>query len=159
LKGEGAGYRWYRTAVDLPPFLQGRELAIGFGPVEEVYEVYAEGFSVGRFGHWLPQPASPANRNLVFPVSPGLIRGSTLHIRSVFDIVLVVVILSVLYFRFRMRKKLAIALLLATSAMRAQPPKASTLVVEGLGKGASRRGRMIMLHLRQSCRMQSRPDS
>jgi hypothetical protein len=79
-----SGFRWYRTMVKLPAQLGGRELAIDVGPVDEVYEVYVEGVSVGRFGLWQPKPESPFNRDLTFAIPPGLIKvskqGSTAHI-------------------------------------------------------------------------------
>ncbi len=50
------------------------------GPIDEVFEVYVEGVSVGRFGRWEPKPESPFNRNLAFPIPPGLVKGSTVHI-------------------------------------------------------------------------------
>src|SRR5580698_1512342 len=71
-----SGFRWYRTTVELPEQLEGRELAIGLGPIDEVYEVYVEGVSVGRFGRWEPRPESPFNRNLTFAIPPGLIKVS-----------------------------------------------------------------------------------
>jgi len=75
-----SGFRWYRTTVVLPERLEGRELAIDVGPLDEVYEVYVEGVSVGRFGRWEPRPESPFNRNLTFAIPPSLIKGSTVHI-------------------------------------------------------------------------------
>ena len=74
------GYRWYRTSVALPPALVGRDLAIGMGPASEVYEIYVEGASSGRFGRWQPTPASPFDRNLSFAIPPALIHGPTIHI-------------------------------------------------------------------------------
>jgi hypothetical protein len=79
-----SGYRWYRTTVELPERLEGRELAIGIGPLDEVYEVYVEGVSVGRFGRWEPKHESPFSRDLAFSIPPGLVKiskgGSTVHI-------------------------------------------------------------------------------
>jgi hypothetical protein len=74
------GFHWYRTTVELPAQLEGRELAIGMGGIDEVYEVYVEGVPVGRFGRWAPRPASPFDRDLTFAIPPGLIKGSTVHI-------------------------------------------------------------------------------
>jgi sigma-B regulation protein RsbU (phosphoserine phosphatase) len=74
------GFLWYRTTVSLPTSLQGRDLAIGMGPFDEVYEVYVEGVSVGRLGHWTPRPESPFDRNLTFPIPPGLIKGQMVHL-------------------------------------------------------------------------------
>jgi hypothetical protein len=75
-----SGFRWYRTTVALPATLQGRDLAIGFGPLDEVFEVYVEGVSVGRFGHWMPRPESPFDRNLTFAVPAKLIPVPAVHI-------------------------------------------------------------------------------
>ncbi len=75
-----SGYRWYRATVDLPESLRGRDLGIGIGPLDEVYDVYAEGVSVGRFGDWQPRPQSPFNRNLCFRIPAGLIPRSNVHI-------------------------------------------------------------------------------
>ena len=74
------GFLWYRTAISLPASLRDRELAIGMPPFDEVYEVYVEGVSVGRFGHWTPSPESPFDRNLTFPIPPGLIKGQIVPI-------------------------------------------------------------------------------
>ncbi len=74
------GYHWYRTTVDLPAALRGRQLAIGMGPIDEVYEVFVEGVPVGVFGRWEPKPESPFSRNLTFPISPELARGAQMHI-------------------------------------------------------------------------------
>jgi hypothetical protein len=74
------GFLWYRTTVSLPASLQGRDLAISMGPFDEVYEVYVEGVSVGRFGQWTPRPESPFDRNLTFPIPPGLLKGQTVPI-------------------------------------------------------------------------------
>jgi sigma-B regulation protein RsbU (phosphoserine phosphatase) len=80
VKDEKPGFQWYRTTVELPAFLRGRELGIGVGPIEEVYEVYVEGIPVGRFGHWLPQPESPDDQNMTFTVPAALVQGTTVHI-------------------------------------------------------------------------------
>jgi phosphoserine phosphatase RsbU/P len=74
------GYHWLRTTATLPSVLAGRDLAIGLGPTDEVFEVYVEGVSIGRFGHWDPRPASPFDRNLTFAIPPGLVHGSEVHI-------------------------------------------------------------------------------
>lgn len=74
------GFRWYRTTVMLPASLQGRPLAIGMGPIDEVYEVYVDGFSIGRFGRWEPKPASAFSRNVSFAIPSGRIHGTTLQI-------------------------------------------------------------------------------
>jgi hypothetical protein len=74
------GFRWYRTTVTLPSSLQGRDLAIGIGPLDEVYEIYVEGVLVGRFGHWTPKPESPFNRNLSFPIPAGTVKSPVVHI-------------------------------------------------------------------------------
>jgi phosphoserine phosphatase RsbU/P len=75
-----SGYRWYRATVTLPASLQGRPLAIGMGAMEEVYEVYVEGVSVGRFGHWQPSPDGPFARSVYFSIPAAQIHGTTLHI-------------------------------------------------------------------------------
>jgi hypothetical protein len=74
------GYRWYRATVDIPNGLLGRDLGVGVGPLDEVYEVFVEGISVGRFGHWDPRPESPHNRNVCFRVPARLISGNTVHV-------------------------------------------------------------------------------
>jgi sigma-B regulation protein RsbU (phosphoserine phosphatase) len=75
-----SSFRWYRTSVVLPPSLQGRDLAIGMGPFDEVWEVYVEGILVGRFGHWTPQPESSFNRNLTLPIPAGTVKAPVVHI-------------------------------------------------------------------------------
>ena len=42
--------------------------------------LYVEGVPVGRFGHWTPRPESPFDRNLTFPIPPGVINGQVVHI-------------------------------------------------------------------------------
>jgi hypothetical protein len=74
------GFRWYRTTVTLPPSLRSRDLAIGMGPLDEVYEIYVEGVLVGRFGHLTPRPESHFNRNLTFPIPSGTVRSPVVHI-------------------------------------------------------------------------------
>lgn len=74
------GFRWYRATVTLPPSLLGRDLAIGIGPLDEAYEIYVEGVPVGHFVHWTPQPESPFNRNLSFPIPAGTVRSPVVHI-------------------------------------------------------------------------------
>ena len=75
-----SGYQWYRTTVSLPEALEGRELAIGMGTLSEVYDLYVEGVLIGRFGHWTPRPESPFDRNITYPIPPGIVKGSTVHI-------------------------------------------------------------------------------
>jgi len=74
------GYRWYRTAIALPAALREQDLSIGAGQIEEVYEIYVEGVSVGRFGRWTPSPAAPFARNLTFPIPRELTSTPLLHI-------------------------------------------------------------------------------
>lgn len=73
-------YSWYRTTVTLPGELQGRPLAIALPPIDEVYEVYVNGVSVGRFGRWTPIPASPFDRNETFDLPNGVVNGTSVHI-------------------------------------------------------------------------------
>ena len=73
-------YSWYRTTVMLPGELQGRPLAIALPPIDEVYEVYVNGVSVGCFGRWTPRPASPFDRNETFAIPNGLLHGTSVHI-------------------------------------------------------------------------------
>jgi hypothetical protein len=74
------GVRWYRATVEIPDSFLGRDLGIGIGPLEEVYEVFVEGVSVGRFGQWEPHPESPFNRNMCFRVPAGLISETKVHV-------------------------------------------------------------------------------
>ncbi|HUA61102.1 MAG TPA: PP2C family protein-serine/threonine phosphatase [Verrucomicrobiae bacterium] len=62
------GVRWYRTSVALPSKLRGAELALGFGWLDECYEVFVEGRLAGRFGRWDKSCSSPTPRNRVFPI-------------------------------------------------------------------------------------------
>jgi hypothetical protein len=73
-------FHWYRTIVTLPQSLEGRDLAIGMGPMDEVYEVYVEGVRVGRFGHWTPKPESPFDRHMSYPIPAGAIKSPLVHI-------------------------------------------------------------------------------
>lgn len=74
------GFHWYRTMVSIPPSWRVRDLAVSIGPLDEVYEVYAEGVLVGRFGRWEPLPESTFSRNLSFPIPSNRIHGPSIHI-------------------------------------------------------------------------------
>jgi len=80
LDQDASPFHWYRTTVTLPPSLQDHDLAISMGPADEVWEIYVEGVSVGRFGHWTPRPESPFNHNLTFPIPTGLVKSPVVHI-------------------------------------------------------------------------------
>ncbi|MBI3207299.1 MAG: beta galactosidase jelly roll domain-containing protein [Candidatus Solibacter usitatus] len=45
-----AGFRWYRTRIELPSTLAGQPLALAVGPMDEAYEVYVEGVRAGGVG-------------------------------------------------------------------------------------------------------------
>jgi phosphoserine phosphatase RsbU/P len=74
------GFLWYRTTVNLPSALEGRPLAIGMGPVDEVYEVYVDGVSIGSFGQLQTKPGGPFARNLYFPIPAERIHGTRVDI-------------------------------------------------------------------------------
>jgi len=75
-----AGTHWYRATFQVPVDFAGQELAVGMGPLEEVYDVYVDGVRVGRYGSWEPSPHAPFPRHLVFPLPPGLLKGPVGHI-------------------------------------------------------------------------------
>lgn len=74
------GTHWYRATFSVPADFQQRELAIGMGPLDEVYDVYVEGILVGRFGSWAPAPHAPFPRHLTLPLLPGLLKTPIGHI-------------------------------------------------------------------------------
>jgi phosphoserine phosphatase RsbU/P len=74
------GTHWYRATFSVPADFQQRELAIGMGPLDEVYDVYVEGILVGRFGSWAPAPHAPFPRHLTVPLLPGLFKTPIGHI-------------------------------------------------------------------------------
>ena len=78
--GIPGGTRWYRAIFEVPADFKGQEIAVGMGPLEEVYEVYIDGTLVGRFGTWRPTPRGPFPTHLVFPIPPGVLDGPVGHI-------------------------------------------------------------------------------
>ncbi|MGA8042422.1 MAG: PP2C family protein-serine/threonine phosphatase [Terracidiphilus sp.] len=80
LPGPATGTRWYRASFQVPADFAGEELAVGMGPLEEVYDVYVDGVLVGHYGSWEPTPHAPFPRHLVFSLPPGLLKGPIGHI-------------------------------------------------------------------------------
>ena len=78
--GLATGTRWYRATFQVPADFAGQELAVGMGPLEEVYDVYVDGVRVGRYGSWEPTPHGPFPRHLAFPIPPGLLKGPVGHV-------------------------------------------------------------------------------
>jgi sigma-B regulation protein RsbU (phosphoserine phosphatase) len=78
--GFAAGASWYRAAFQVPAGFAAQNLAIGVGPIGQVYEVYVNGVRVGGYGSWLPAPHAPFPRHMVFPIPPGLLKGPVGHI-------------------------------------------------------------------------------
>ncbi|MDE3188189.1 MAG: serine/threonine-protein phosphatase [Acidobacteriota bacterium] len=79
-EASNTGTHWYRATFQVPPDFAGQELAVGMGPLDEVYDVYIDGARVGRLGHWEPDPRGPFPRHLTFPIPPGLLKGPVGHI-------------------------------------------------------------------------------
>ena len=75
-----SGTRWCRATFEVPADFAGQELAVGVGPIDEVYDLYVEGILVGRFGNWTPKPEAPFPRHLAFPIPQGLLKGPVGHI-------------------------------------------------------------------------------
>ena len=75
-----AGAHWYRGTFQVPADFAGQDLAVGMGPLDEVYDVYIDGALVGRFGSWEPTPQAPFPRHIAFPIPPGLLKGPVGHI-------------------------------------------------------------------------------
>ncbi|MBY0503956.1 MAG: beta galactosidase jelly roll domain-containing protein [Bryobacteraceae bacterium] len=75
-----AGTRWYRATVPIPEGVHGQPLAIAIGSLDEAYEVFADGVSIGSHGSWEPAPVGkfPAFRWFPIPASAAL--GSTVHV-------------------------------------------------------------------------------
>jgi sigma-B regulation protein RsbU (phosphoserine phosphatase) len=80
VNGLAGGTRWYRASFQVPAGFAGQELAVGMGPLEEVYDLYIDGTLVGHYGNWLPTPRGPFPRHLVFPIPPGVLKGPVGHI-------------------------------------------------------------------------------
>jgi phosphoserine phosphatase RsbU/P len=78
--GLAGGTRWYRASFQVPAGFAGQELAVGMGPLEEVYDLYIDGTLVGHYGNWLPTPRGPFPRHLIFPIPPGVLKGQVGHI-------------------------------------------------------------------------------
>jgi phosphoserine phosphatase RsbU/P len=78
--GLATGTRWYRATFQVPADFAGQELAVGMGPLEEVYDVYVDGVRVGCYGSWEPTPHGPFPRHLAFPIPPGLLKGLVGHL-------------------------------------------------------------------------------
>jgi hypothetical protein len=76
----GTGTHWYRSTFPVPADFQGQELAVGLGPLDEVYDVYIDGALIGRFGSWQPVPHAIFPRHQVFLIPPGLMKGPIAHI-------------------------------------------------------------------------------
>jgi hypothetical protein len=74
------GTNWYRATFRVPADFKGHDLAIGIGPLEEVYEVYVDGTLIGHYGTWQPTPRGPFPTHLVFPIPPGVLKGPVGHI-------------------------------------------------------------------------------
>jgi len=77
---DAVGWHWYRTTFQVPAELRGQQLAIGLGAFDDVYEIYVEGVSIGRFGAFEPAPHAPYPRHASFVIPQGLLQGSIGHI-------------------------------------------------------------------------------
>jgi phosphoserine phosphatase RsbU/P len=73
-------WHWYRCTFQVPAELRGQQLAIGLGAFDDVYEIYVEGVSIGRFGAFEPAPQAPYPRHVSFPIPQGLLQGPIGHI-------------------------------------------------------------------------------
>jgi hypothetical protein len=73
--GLAAGTSWYRAAFQVPAGFASQNLAIGVGPIDQVYDLYVNGIRVGGYGAWAPAPHAPFPRHMVFPLPPGLLNG------------------------------------------------------------------------------------
>jgi hypothetical protein len=78
--GLAAGTSWYRAAFQVPAGFASQDLAIGVGPIDQVYDLYVNGIRVGGYGAWAPAPHAPFPRHMVFPLPPGLLKGLAGHI-------------------------------------------------------------------------------
>lgn len=78
--GLAAGTSWYRATFQVPAAFASEDLAIGVGPIDQVYDLYVNGVRVGGYGSWVPDPHAPFPRHMVFPLPPGLLRDTVGHI-------------------------------------------------------------------------------
>jgi phosphoserine phosphatase RsbU/P len=74
------GTTWYRATFQVPASFPSEDLAIGVGPIDQVYDLYVNGVRVGGYGSWVPAPHAPFPRHMVFPLAPGLLNGGLGHI-------------------------------------------------------------------------------
>ncbi len=79
---------WYRTALSVPAWWNGKNLAIGVWKLDDAYEVFVNGVKVGGFGS-MPAAGSGSGDEAVtafsfrprfFAISPDLTSGSEVHI-------------------------------------------------------------------------------
>lgn len=73
------GTHWYRASFQVPADFAGQGLAIGMGPLEEVYDVYIDGTLVGHYGTWYPIPRGPFPTHVVIPIHSGVLKGPIGH--------------------------------------------------------------------------------
>jgi phosphoserine phosphatase RsbU/P len=74
------GWHWYRTTFPIPAELRGEQLAVGLGALDDVYEIYVDGVSLGSFGAFQPAPHAPYPKHASFPIPGGLLQGPIAHI-------------------------------------------------------------------------------
>jgi hypothetical protein len=74
------GWRWYRATFQVPTDFHGQQLSVGFGALDDVYQVFFEGVPVGQFGSFQPTPNGIYPRHRTFRIPNGLLKGSTGHI-------------------------------------------------------------------------------
>lgn len=75
-----SGMRWYRATFQVPVGFENQQLALGMGPLQEVYDVYIDGTLVARYGSWQRQPHGPFPTHTVYRLPAGLVKGSIAHI-------------------------------------------------------------------------------
>ena len=75
-----ADFHWYRKQVAIPVEWHGQRLALGFGPMEEAYEVYVDGVRVGGLGVLDPKPVSRFARHTSFALAPSAVAGPVVQI-------------------------------------------------------------------------------
>lgn len=74
------GFHWYRATFQIPDNLRNQDLALGMAAMDDVYEIYINGVSIGRFGQFEPTPEASYPKHFVFRIPSTLLQDATAHI-------------------------------------------------------------------------------
>src|SRR6056297_1936574 len=68
------GFAWYRKRIFIPQRLQGRNLLVYIGRVDDVNECYVNGRFVGRTGEYSPKYVTAWDRRSAYSLPPNSVR-------------------------------------------------------------------------------------